>query len=185
VIHDPLAAALALWLDHRLPVSVGATDDDARLFGLTVLDADEVLASAAESVRVDGAVRFVAVAEGEAYWLAGEVAPLAVVHYEALALVTHGWAAPLERPGGVALPIAPSEHPDRRRVRVTTVALDSGAIGSVLRRTDPACARLPDPPSGGGADTAPVGGPLAELFGRSCTVRPRPEIGRWDHPPAA
>ena len=58
--HDPLAASLALWLDHRLPLPAVADEDgDARLFGLHVLDRDEVLASPAESVRVDGSVRFV------------------------------------------------------------------------------------------------------------------------------
>ena len=181
MIHDPLAAALALWLDHRLPQSAGAADDDARLFGLTVLDADDVLASGAESPRVDGAVRFVAVAEGEPYQLAGDVARLAIVHYEALALVTHGWAAPLGGPGGTASGIAPSEHRDRRRVRVTTVAIDSGALGSVVRHTAPAGGRCDEPPLRPG----PVTGPLAELFGRACTMRSRPIIGRWDRPPAA
>ena len=180
--HDPLAAALALWLDHRLP-RPGLADDggEARLFGLTVLDRDEVLASAAESARADGAVRFVAVAEGEPYSLAGDVARLAVVHYEALALVTHGWAAPLGGDGGVAAGTAPSRHPDRRRVRVTTVALDSGGLGSALRRTSEGSTDGGDPPLGPG----PVTGPLAELLGRSCTVRTRPIIGRWDRPPAA
>jgi hypothetical protein len=197
VTHDPLAASLALWLDHRLPLpAVADQDGDARLFGLHVLDRDEMLASPAESVRVDGAVRFVAVAEGEPYWLAADVARLAIVHYEALALVTGGWAAPLDGEGGVVAETAPSRHPDRYRVRVTTVALDSGALGSALRRTIDAPAesagcgarRLPPgPDTGPGLVTAPgpMTGPLAEVFARSCTVRTRPIIGRWDRPPAA
>ena len=81
-------------------------------------------------------MRFVAVAEGEAYELVRTVAPLAMHHHEALALVTEGWAAPLPPAGDEdANPplVRPSRHPARRRVRVTTVALETGAIGTALR----------------------------------------------------
>ncbi|MGD9703218.1 MAG: hypothetical protein AB7Q42_10780 [Acidimicrobiia bacterium] len=180
ITDNAFAAALAHWLDARLAVRPPADDDRsanrsrtagdaasaaradvgraARLFGLTVTD------PAAVPLGDDGAVRFVAVAEGEAYELARAVAPLAIHHHDALALVTEGWAAPLPAAGddGEPAPIVrPSRDPERRRVRVTTVALDSGAVGTGLRWLDRDDAAL---------DPGPVAGPLADVLRRACDM---------------
>ena len=170
IAYDPFAAALARWLDTRLraPGETDPADPEsgdsaaphaaARLFGLVVTDRDG--ASAGD----DGTVRFVAVAEGEAYELVRTVAPLAIHHHEALALVTEGWAAPLPPSGDEdANPslLRPSRHPARRRVRVTTVALETGAIGTALRWLGA---------DEGAVDPGPVAGPLAEALGQACAV---------------
>ena len=59
--------------------------------------------------------------------------------FDAAALVTCGWAAPLpashdDESDDTTL-TAPSEHPERRRVRLVVVVSDSG-VGSVLRFED-------------------------------------------------
>jgi hypothetical protein len=137
-----------------------ATGDShaARLFGLVVTDRERA------SSGDDGSVRFVAVAEGDAYELVRTVAPLAIHHHEALALVTEGWAAPLPPAGdecATSSLLRPSRHPARRRVRVTTVALETGAIGTALRWLDGDEAAV---------DPGPVAGPLAEVLGEACRV---------------
>ena len=181
IAYDPFAATLARWLDTRLRPDPGDPDSGdpdpsdpdpgdpdpdatadphaaARLFGLVVLDREGA------ATGDDGSVRFVAVAEGEAYELVRTVAPLAMRHHEALALVTEGWAAPLPPTGDEDAdpsPIRPSRHPARRRVRVTTVALETGAIGTALRWLGPDEASV---------DPGPVAGPLAEALGQACGV---------------
>ncbi len=172
IAYDPFAATLARWLDNRLHAPGASRDDDvvepdldatvdphgARLFGLVILDREGA------SSGNDGAVRFVAVAEGEAYELVRTVAPLAMHHHEALALVTEGWAAPLPPAGDEDAPpslVRPSRHPARRRVRVTTVALETGAIGTALRWLSG---------DAGAVDPGPVAGPLAEALGQACGV---------------
>src|SRR3954447_3523332 len=61
--------------------------------------------------------------------LRGYVAP---EETEFLGVVAHGWAAPL--PDGDAPMTAPSRHPKRERVRVTTVLARSGEVAGILRR---------------------------------------------------
>ena len=183
IAYDPFAAALARWLDARLRVPRSSLDDDvaepdpadpdpahtdsgatadphaARLFGLVVMDREGTMSGD------DGSVRFVAVAEGEAYELVRTIAPLAIHHHEALALVTEGWAAPLppasDEDADPPPLVRPSRHPARRRVRVTTVALETGAIGTALRWLGG---------DEGAVDPGPVAGPLAEALGQACGV---------------
>ena len=160
--YDPFAAALARWLDSRLAFDgrCTASADTARLIGVGVLDAAGV------SDGGEGAVRFVAVAEGEPYELASSVAALAIEHHDAVALVTYGWGAPLPAPGSDGP--NPSRHPDRRRVRVVTVALDDGAVACAVRWTS----------NGAALDPGPVIGRLAETLSVACEIReaerPRP-----------
>jgi hypothetical protein len=54
----------------------------------------------------------------------------------AIALETSGWAAPLNDDGSV--PVRPSRHPERRRVRHTTLIHGAGHDISVLRYDDEA-----------------------------------------------
>lgn len=168
--YDPFAAALARWIDARLTFEqCTARSEPARLIGISVLDTAGVIDGA------EGALRFVAVAEGEPYELAGSVAAVAIAHHDAIALVTEGWGAPLPEDG--AAEPSPSRHPDRRRVRVVTVALDSGAVACALRWTGSA---------GTAVDPGQVLGPLAEVLSDACCVaasdpaRPDlPERDRW------
>ena len=53
--------------------------------------------------------------------------------FHAAAIVTTGWAAPLDADGRVQG--APSEHAQRRRVRLTVMVANAG-VGSVLRFAD-------------------------------------------------
>ena len=56
---------------------------------------------------------------------------------ECLGVVAHGWAAPMPDPGGSAIPpTRPSRHPDRVRVRVTTVVARSGEVAGIVRGSD-------------------------------------------------
>ena len=77
--------------------------------------------------------------------------------FDAAALVTCGWAAPVsDEDGGEDSQLrAPSEHPERRRVRLVVVVGDTG-VGSVLRFEDDA-----DNPI---YDAGAARGPLAEAI---------------------
>lgn len=155
--YDPFAAALARWLDARLTFDPHHREraEPARLIGIGVLDSAGVLDGA------EGAVRFVAIAEGEPYELAGPVAAVAIEHHDAIALVTYGWGAPLPGPG-VDAP-NPSRHPERRRVRVVTAALESGAVACALRWSATDATAL---------DPGEVVGPLAEVLSAACAIGP-------------
>lgn len=52
--------------------------------------------------------------------------------FDAAAVLTSGWAAPINDEGG---DMAPSQHPERRRVRLVVVVCDKG-VASVLRFAD-------------------------------------------------
>lgn len=91
---------------------------------------------------------------GDVYQLLDSVKPSLVKGFDALAIVTCGWAAPISEgqsePDG-----APSEHPDRRRVRLFVCATRSEMV-SVLRFQDEA-----DTPI---LDAGEARGPLAEAI---------------------
>jgi len=91
---------------------------------------------------------------GDVYQLLDSVKPSLVSGFDALAIVTCGWAAPISEgqsePDG-----APSEHPDRRRVRLFVCATRSEMV-SVLRFQDEA-----DTPI---LDAGEARGPLAEAI---------------------
>jgi hypothetical protein len=56
---------------------------------------------------------------------------------EYLGVVAHGWAAPMPDAGGSAIPpTRPSHHPDRIRVRVTTVMARSGEVAGMVHGSD-------------------------------------------------
>lgn len=68
--------------------------------------------------------------------------------FDAAAIVTTGWAAPLSADGSVEG--APSEHALRRRVRLTVVVADNG-VASVLRFADDPDNVISDPGSATGS----------------------------------
>ena len=68
--------------------------------------------------------------------------------FDAAAVVTTGWAAPLAPDG--TLDGAPSEHADRRRVRLVVTVADEG-VASVLRFADAPDEVVTDPGSATGS----------------------------------
>ena len=68
--------------------------------------------------------------------------------FDAAAIVTTGWAAPLNNDGSVDGP--PSEHVNRRRVRLVVVVADHG-VASVLRFEDEPDDIVTDPGSATGS----------------------------------
>jgi hypothetical protein len=88
--------------------------------------------------------------------------------FDAAALVTCGWAAPLpashDDESDDATLTAPSEHPERRRVRLVVVVSDAG-VGSVLRFEDDSHHPI--------LDAGAARGPLADAV-NSCWVSSSP-----------
>ena len=68
--------------------------------------------------------------------------------FDAAAIVTTGWAAPLDENGNVSG--APSRHAQRRRVRLTVLVANSG-VASVLRFADDPDNVVTDPGSATGS----------------------------------
>lgn len=118
---------LAAWLDRRLDLSVGFHMPTARLYGIVVNDLH----------RLDddhGAARTSFVADDRDTYalLTGSCAVLAR-SFDAAAVVTTGWAAPMAADGSMTH--RPNRHPERRRVRAVAVVDDEG-VASVLRFED-------------------------------------------------
>ena len=97
---------------------------------------------------------------GDVYQLLDNVNPSAIKGFDALALVTCGWAAPI--PQGQDEPDnAPSQSPDRRRVRLFVCATRS-EMASILRFQDDANEPILD----GGEARGPLAEAIAELMSR-------------------
>ncbi len=117
---------LARYLDARL-AETGPLHG-ARLYGLTVNDPDAVAGGD------DGAARFSLLDTGLAHDLVRSPTLDGIAAFDAVALVTGGWAAPLDElheSGGRA-----SRHPHRRRVLVTVVSSPDDQVSSVMRFVD-------------------------------------------------
>lgn len=91
---------------------------------------------------------------GDIYQLLDSVKPSLVKGFDALALITCGWAAPINGATGES-DGAPSEHPERRRVRLFACATRS-EMASVLR--------FQDEPNEPILDAGEARGPLAEAI---------------------
>ncbi len=106
---------LATWIERRLDATTDWSLDEARLYGVTVRD-EALLAS-----DDDGAARFCLLDRGYPYDIVEGPAALLGASFDAFALLTLGWQAPID--DGCAP--RPSRHPARERVRVVAVvALD-------------------------------------------------------------
>ena len=121
--------AVASCVEHSLHLSLPNFDlPRARLYGITVVDPRGV------ERNVDGALRLSYIAEHpDVYALLANPAAGVVRFYDAAAVLTCGWAAPVA--GDDDDDRAPSEHPQRRRVRLVSVVGDAG-VASVLRFAD-------------------------------------------------
>lgn len=69
--------------------------------------------------------------------------------FSAFAVLTSGWAAPIQEDG--SMDGAPSEHPERRRVRLAVVANADLGVASVLRFADEPTEPVTDPGSATGS----------------------------------
>jgi hypothetical protein len=125
-IETPLT--LATCVERSLHLSLDGFDQhQARLYGVSVVDEE------AAREHEDGALRITFLAEhGDVYELLEAPTSSVVRMFDAAAVLTSGWAAPISDEGS---DIAPSQHPERRRVRLVVVVCDKG-VASVLRFAD-------------------------------------------------
>ena len=88
-----------------------------------------------------------------------------ITEYIGIAIHTTGWASPLPEDG---LPdgVAPSEHPDKKRVALVTVITDEG-VGSAV-----GFAESDEIMSDAGEATGSLAEALGECFRKSCSVVP-------------
>ena len=121
--------ALATCVEHSLNLSLSGFDlKRARLYGISVVDPAGIDANA------DGALRISFLAEhGDVYELLESRGSSIARMFDAAAVLTCGWAAPVDDENESDVP--PSVHPRRRRVRLVVVVGDDG-VGSVLRFAD-------------------------------------------------
>ena len=126
---DPsdIPSILAACVERSLHVSLdGFAHKHARLYGVSIVDLN------AAHRNDNGALRITFLAEhGDVYELLEAPTNAVVRAFDAAAVLTTGWAAPLGESDG----IPPSEHPERRRVRLVVVVCDEG-VASVLRFAD-------------------------------------------------
>ena len=123
---------IAVWLERRLDVSLGFHLPAARLYGIVVNDAARLPDDACRGGG--GAARSSFIEEGgDAYALLGGSAGVLARSFDAAAIVTTGWAAPLGADGTMTQ--RASRHPLRRRVRAVAVVDDNG-VASVIRFED-------------------------------------------------
>ncbi|MFM2047037.1 MAG: hypothetical protein RL383_1114 [Actinomycetota bacterium] len=109
----------------------------ARLYGVNT--SDTILADPAPCLLAQ---------HPDVYTLLAEPGSALARSFAAAALVTTGWAAPLDENGQVSC--APSEHEGRRRVRLTVLVTDAG-VASVLRFADDPDEVITDPGSATGS----------------------------------
>jgi len=146
---------LAALVEGRIHESLSSSDtafhlQHARLYGVNVgahAGTDELMLS------------FI-LEDGDIYQLLDTPESACARLFDAAALVTCGWAAPLpnidSQESDEYNGSAPSEHPERRRVRLVVVVGDTG-VGSVLR--------FEDDPENPIFDAGAARGPLAEAIG--------------------
>ena len=139
---------LAAMVESRIHESLGSSDrafdlDRARLYGVNCPTAD----CTDENLQLSFVLE-----HGDIYQLLDTPESSCARMFDAAALVTCGWAAPIAEDSNEP-DAAPSKHPQRRRVRLVVVVGDSG-VASVLRFQDE-----PDAPI---LDAGEARGPLAE-----------------------
>ena len=130
--------ALATCVEHSLNLSLSGFDlKRARLYGISVVDPQGI------EGNVDGSLRISFLAEhGDVYELLESSGSSIARMFDAAAVLTCGWAAPVDDESEDDLP--PSAHPRRRRVRLVVVVGDAG-VGSVLRFADTPAEIVTDP----------------------------------------
>jgi regulator of RNase E activity RraB len=143
--HTNTPVALATCVEQSLHMSLDGFDlKRARLYGISVVDVGGV------NRLEDGALRITFLAEhGDVYELIDAPTSAIVRMFDAAVVLTCGWAAPIDRKNesesddsdddvddeDANEKVPPSQHPQRRRVRLVVVVGDQG-VGSVLRFAD-------------------------------------------------
>jgi len=143
--HTNTPVALATCVEQSLHMSLDGFDlKRARLYGISVVDVGGV------DRLEDGALRITFLAEhGDVYELIDAPTSAIVRMFDAAVVLTCGWAAPIDRSDrsdrsdqchddaddDASEKLPPSQHPQRRRVRLVVVVGDQG-VGSVLRFAD-------------------------------------------------
>jgi regulator of RNase E activity RraB len=141
--HTNTPVALATCVEQSLHMSLDGFDlKRARLYGISVVDVGGV------NRLEDGALRITFLAEhGDVYELIDAPTSAIVRMFDAAVVLTCGWAAPIDRKSesesddndnddeDANEKLPPSQHPQRRRVRLVVVVGDQG-VGSVLRFAD-------------------------------------------------
>ena len=125
--------ALATCVEHSLNLSLSGFDlKRARLYGVNIVDSQGVEDLANGALRIS----FLA-AHGDVYELLEARGSAIARMFDAAAVLTCGWAAPVgdDNGDGNDDDLPPSVHPRRRRVRLLVVVSDAG-VGSVLRFAD-------------------------------------------------
>ena len=131
--HSISPVTLATCIEDSLHLSLDGFDlSRARLYGISIVDEQAV------ARNENGALRITFLAEhGDVYELLEAQTSAIVRMFDAAVVLTCGWAAPIrgdeENDDESATP--PSQHPERRRVRLVVVVSDAG-VGSVLRFAD-------------------------------------------------
>ncbi|MFZ9210391.1 MAG: hypothetical protein ACO3FJ_06760, partial [Ilumatobacteraceae bacterium] len=126
---------LAKCVESSLHSSLDGFDlPRARLYGVSIVDADGVLSNH------NGALRISFLAEhGDVYELLDAPSSAIARMFDAAVVLTCGWAAPIDRDESPAdedsSEVPPSQHPQRRRVRLVVSVCDNG-VASVLRFAD-------------------------------------------------
>ncbi len=125
----PDTVSLATFVEQRLHATLDSFElATARLYGVTVVD------STAFAQDDDASFRLSFLAEHpDVYELLETSSSSLGRMFDAAAVVTTGWAAPLGENGEVEG--APSQHAKRRRVRLTVVVSNQG-VASVIRFAD-------------------------------------------------
>jgi len=130
---------LATCVEASLHTSLDGFDlPRARLYGVSIVNANGVAS------HEDGALRISFLAEhGDVYELLDAPSSAIARMFDAAVVLTCGWAAPISRQDhddqddhDVSEDASdPSQHPQRRRVRLVVVVCDDG-VASVLRFAD-------------------------------------------------
>ena len=138
--HTISPVTLATCVEHSLHISLDGFDlSRARLYGISIVDEE------AAARNEDGALRITFLAEhGDVYELLDAPSSAIARMFDAAVVLTCGWAAPISRQDHddhdtpdetTDDEVPPSQHPQRRRVRLVVVVCDDG-VASVLRFAD-------------------------------------------------
>lgn len=131
--HSISPVTLATCVEDSLHLSLDGFDlSRARLYGISIVDEQAV------ARNENGALRITFLAEhGDVYELLEAQTSAIVRMFDAAVVLTCGWAAPIRDDEADSEDSAtpPSQHPERRRVRLVVVVSDAG-VGSVLRFAD-------------------------------------------------
>ena len=126
---------LATCVEASLHTSLDGFDlPRARLYGVSIVNANGVAS------HEDGALRISFLAEhGDVYELLDAPSSAIARMFDAAVVLTCGWAAPIDRDESPeskdSSEVPPSQHPQRRRVRLVVSVCDNG-VASVLRFAD-------------------------------------------------